>query len=356
MAKLMLEYLESQPQVWRQACQTLPGLAGQAAREMQRGGPVRRVVMVGSGSSHYAAQAAACLLEQAGGPELFAAVPTRLGQLEQPAPGTVYWVVSQSGKSTSTQAAAERLRAAGARVWAVTGDEASPLARCAGGHLLIPCGEERVGPKTKGMTCTLLALWLLGRALAGPGAAKQAARQLEPAFAAADRQLALCRAWAAGCAPVLAAAPCLTLVADGPALPLAREGALKLLETLYVPAAAWEFEEYLHGVNNIIGPGAVHLFLLRQGPNRERMQRLVEYCRARGAVCLVVDCDADPCVDGLRLGLGCQGGGSGLPYQALLPFQMLSALGSEAKGIDCDHPRYPDFYAALGTKAGAKAP
>ena len=42
-----------------------------------------------------------------------------------------------------------------------------------------------------------------------------------------------------------------------------------------------------------------------------------------------------------------------LAYEALLPFQVLSAVVSAAKGIECDKPRYPDFYAALNTKIDA---
>lgn len=357
MAKKMMKYILEQPEAWRRVCRELTAPACAAAAALLQGHPFSQVVMVGSGSSLYAAQAAAALLQGSGGRAYFAAAPTRLGPFAYPRPGRVYWAVSQSGKSTSTERAVRGLRAAGAAVLALTSDEASPLARAAGAHLLIPCGEETVGPKTKGMTSTVLALWLLGTALAcggqEAGTASQAAA-LAPAFDAAAENLALCRRWAQNCIPALRQAACLTLVAEGAALPLAREGALKLLETLYIPACAWEFEEYLHGVNNIIGPGQVHLFLLTGGENRARMERLIEYCAARGAVCLAVDCAGRPGVAGTRLALRCTGSPAALPYEALLPFQVLSALASEAKGIDCDHPRYPDFYAALGTKTDAK--
>ncbi len=358
MAEKMMEYIRSQPLVWGEACRLLEGPACAAAADLLQQGMPLRVVMIGSGSSLYAAQAAAELLQAADGPEFFAVPPTRLGPFARPRPGTVYWAVSQSGKSTSTEGAVLALRAAGARVWALTAEAASPLARSADGHLLIPCGQESVGPKTKGMTCTVLALWLLGMALSLGGRRPELrarAEALFPTFCAAEQNLALCAQWAQNCLPAVRAAHCLTLVAEGPALPLAQEGALKLLETLYIPASAWEFEEYLHGVNNIIGPGQVHLFLLRGGKNRARMERLLQYCEARGAVCLTVDCSPPrPGVAGCRLGLGCTGLAEALPYEALPAFQVLSALGSEARGIDCDRPRYPDFYAALGTKLGAK--
>ena len=47
------------------------------------------------------------------------------------------------------------------------------------------------------------------------------------------------------------------------------------------------------GVDVYKRQGQMHLFLLRSGPNRERMERLIAYCRARGAVCLTIDCGAD---------------------------------------------------------------
>ena len=98
-----------------------------------------------------------------------------------------------------------------------------------------------------------------------------------------------------------------------------------------------------------------HLFLVHDTQNRQRMERLIEYCRVRGALCLVIDCSAEKAgVEGMRLSLKCTGRTETLAYEALIPFQVLSAVGSEAKGIECDRPHYPDFYAALGTKVGAK--
>ena len=354
MSKKMMAYIESQPDVWHSALKALSGQVRKAALSMNRGQLPRRVVLLGSGSSYHAACAVRDLIQPRTDVEFFAQVPTRLLLPAAPQPGVVYWAVSQSGKSTSTQAAVEALCAQGAEVWTVTSDPASPLAQCGAGHIEIPCGEESVGPKTKGMTTTILTLWALALAVADREALYRECETLLPAFDAARENLALSRTWSENCRELLSGAACLTIVAEGPALPLAREGALKLLETLYVPASAWEFEEYLHGVNNIIGPGQMHLFLLRSGPNRERMERLIAYCRAHGAVCLTIDCGADrPGVTDTRLALRCTGAPQTLAYEALLPFQVLSAVVSAAKGIECDKPRYPDFYAALNTKIDA---
>ena len=354
MSEKMIAYIQSQPHVWHTAAGALPGALRTALGAMNGGETPRRVVMVGSGSSHYACRAV-CALAAGGACEFFSAVPTRMGPFLPLRPGTVWWAVSQSGKSTSTLRAVRALREAGGEVWTFTADPASPLAQCGDGHVCIPCGDETVGPKTKGVSTTILTLWLAAHALAAGAPPEEGLHPLAPAFGAAQENLRLCRTWAENCTDALLRAPCLTLVAEGPALPLAEEGALKLLETLYVPAQAWEFEEYLHGVNNIIGPGQVHLFVLRGGERRARMERLIEYCAGRGAVCLCIDCAAArPCVDGLRLALRCTGEPQALAFELLPAFQMLSAVVSAAKGIECDRPRYPDFYAALDTKAGAQ--
>lgn len=358
MAQKMISYIRSQPEVWSKCCEILPGAVSAKAEEMRSSCRIKRLVIVGTGSSYYAAHAVTALLEKQAkscGIELFSTVPTRMGVLEIAEPGTMYWVVSQSGKSTSTEQIAKHLRAGGAPVWSITSDESSPLARCTDGHVLIPCGEETVGPKTKGMTSTILTVWLLVQALLAPDGVAASAASLLPAFDAAGENTELSRQWSEQCLEAVKNAPCLTVIADGAALPLAQEGALKLLETLYVPAAAWEFEDYLHGVNNTIGRDAVILFLMHDTENRLRMEKLVRYCENHGAICPVIDCAGEkPGVDGMRINLRCTGKTDTLPYEALLPFQMLSALGSEAKGIECDRPRYPDFYAALGTKVGAK--
>ena len=80
---------------------------------------VNRLVIVGTGSSYYAAETVVCLLREeaeAKGIEMFSVVPTRMGVFATPKPGVLYWVVSQSGKSTSTEQTAKILREKGAQV------------------------------------------------------------------------------------------------------------------------------------------------------------------------------------------------------------------------------------------------
>lgn len=350
MADLMKKYIEEQADIWQSAATSLISPLCSTAAAMDG---CRRIVMIGSGSSYYAACAAAALLQKESREiSFFTAVPTSLGAFEYPAEDMCYLAISQSGKSTSTEQAVRQLLTRNARVFTLTSDAASPLASM-GEHVLIPCGEESVGPKTKGMTTSLLTLWLLGQALLcryDKEVLMHKAGLLMPAFREAGYNCSLSFEFAHRHSASLAAARCITVIADGAAYPLAQEGALKLLETLYIPAAAWEFEEYLHGVHNSISTDAAMIFILRKNSQYDRMKKLIAYCGKQGGTCFVIDCTGCASKDPHTLSLHTCGSDEALAYEALIPFQIISAIVSEYKGINCDKPRFPDFYAALGTK------
>lgn len=356
MATEMLQYIDEQPRVWRhilaqRAALTAPLDAVVKDRE------IRRVLLVGTGSSGNAALAAKPFWEELLGREVTLAVPTRLDGVLPAAGTTLALVISQSGRSTSTLAAATQLRSRGFQPVAVTADPASPVAAACGCNLLIDCGAENVGPKTKGFTATVLTLYiaamrlaeLLGTADTAALAAREAA--LQRAFDAAEDNLTRGRAFCALHGAQLAAQPHFTFIADGAGLAVACEGALKVLETLYVPAFAYEFEEYLHGVNNTIGAGQCNILLLSSAENAERMLRLDRFCRTRGCHDLLISALPLP-ADAPDGALVTQG--SGQPYtqifETLLVFQQISALVSERKGFNVDKPKFADFYSQLATK------
>ena len=356
MAERMLGYLNEQKSVWRHICENRAEIVSDFT-ELLMNNKVKRVAMVSSGSSNYAARIAACLLRpMVADVEWITAVPSRLEELGAHFSDTIVFAVSQSGKSTSTHQAIQILQKSGAKVVSVTSDEGSPIAKAGNLHICIKCGEETVGPKTKGTTATVLTLYLLGLEIAKAFGKepKDWVNDLNTAFSNAQENIQRSLDFANKNASLIAKAPCLTLIADGVGLPVSEEGALKLLETLYIPASAWEFEEYLHGVNNIIGPGIYHIFLLQNNENFKRMNKLIEYCDARGCEVLVINCSGQEIAFKNTVTLFCTGKQDTLAYEALIPYQVLSAVISEVKSIQCDRPRYPDFYAALGTKTDAK--
>ena len=129
MARRMLEYIKEQPEVWRKITDDRESLFQGAVEKLQQ--PVKRIVILGSGSSYIASMAAADFYGKMLGLEAAAVVPTRLdGLLRLLNPDeTLLIAVSQSGRSTSTIDAVKKWKECGFCILAVTADEQSPVAK-----------------------------------------------------------------------------------------------------------------------------------------------------------------------------------------------------------------------------------
>lgn len=356
MAQNMLRFTKEQPVVWKSIVDQRKALCADFVKA-NLGKNVKRVVMLGSGSSNNASVMAQEFFQKLLGIEVLAVAPTRLGAMRKllDAETTLCWAVSQSGKSTSTIAVIDELHADGFSVTAVTANPESPIAKQCDSHVLIACGEETVGPKTKGMTATALTLFLMGMELTlaqgklAQSDYDQTIADLYQSFTLADANIEASIAWSRKNKDLIAKAPHFIIVAEGMNYSVSLEAALKLLETLYIPVFPYEFEEYLHGVGNTIDANSYMFYLVSNSYNRERMLRLNEYSAAHGSNNLLITHGAPTGIEN-ELYLQTSGNDFTLPFETLLPFHVISALNSEDKGIDCDHPKFKDF-SIMGTKA-----
>ena len=353
----MRGYIEEQPALVRRM---VAGRAAFAAGFLDRFGdaPVRRIILFGSGSSNHAAQMAKPILERALGVEVTPVVPTRIAELDRVDPDGLFWfAISQSGISTNTYHLIGRLRARGTPVTAVTGGHDTPIAQRADFSVELPCGEEDIGAKTKGQVASALALILLGlewgrrRGTCPEGFYREMVDALTALGAQMDENLRRADAWCAAVVPELAAAPHLYVLAKGSAQGGAREGALKLLETTYRPVSYYEFEEYLHGIQNALDEKSWLLVLMPDAddPDFDRARRLMDFARSVGAHCYPVSRGRET---GLPASLTLQTAGCELlsSFEYVLPLQLLSAALSAHCGIDTAKRRYPDFYTMMESK------
>ncbi|MGH2891015.1 MAG: SIS domain-containing protein [Solirubrobacteraceae bacterium] len=151
--------------------------------------------------------------------------------------------LSQSGATPEIVSTCERLRAAGARVIAVTNDPGSPLAAVSELSLPVGAGRERAVPATKTVTAQMLMLALVASAL-GPAPFSDADLVRVPdavAAVLADGEPArgLARDWSA--------ANRLVVVARGVMFGAALETALKIRETAAIHAEGISSADLLHG-------------------------------------------------------------------------------------------------------------
>lgn len=174
--------------------------------------------------------------------------------------------VSQSGGSPDLVEVVRVARATGAHTLAVTNDPASPLAEAAELLVDVAAGGERAVAATKTYTAELLALLMLVEGVrAGDGrlpAAERAALERVPRLAAE----VLADTTAADLAQRYRFADRLVATGRGYAYPTARETALKVMETSYLPALAFSGADLLHGPLAMTDPDVPVIAVVGSGP------------------------------------------------------------------------------------------
>lgn len=346
---LLQQYIGRQPALWRAMLAGREALTGPFARLFAAERP-ERVVCVGSGSSHYASLMARQVLERGAGVPVQCAVPSDMERPGLPdGVRTLYVAVSQSGLSANTCQMVQRLRREGCPVAVLTERAGSPVGRAGSLTVPLPVDEERIGAKTKGVTVTVLTLMLLGLAASEDEPWKERMYgALERLCAQAEENLRRAAAWSRERTAAILPFRHLYTVAAPDGMGAAREGALKLLETNYLPVSAYALDEYVHGIQNALDESACLLGLLPpEGPERERMLRLADFARSVGAAFYLIAPGGGP--EG-ALCLETAGEPALRQLEYLPALQTLAAALSAARGIDAEERRYPDFYTLMGSK------
>ncbi|MFY1680680.1 SIS domain-containing protein [Micromonospora sp. WMMD730] len=298
----------------------------------------RHVVFTARGTSDHAALYGAYLTE------------IRLGLpagLASPSAVTVYGArpdlsdalvvgVSQSGGSPDLTEVLRTAREAGALTLAVTNDPGSPLARTAELGVDIAAGHERAVAATKTYTAELLALLLLVEGVrAGDGvlpADQRAALERLPELA--ERTLA--DPTPTQLAPRYRFAGQLVTTGRGYAYPTAREAALKLMETSYLPALAFSGADLLHGPLAMTDPDVPVLAVVGSGPGGRSMGEVLPRLGERRADVVVVG-SAE--VEGATRMAVPEVDERYAPLLDILPLQRLALALALARGEDPDAPR-----------------
>ena len=174
---------------------------------------------------------------------------------------SVVYAYSFSGNSTDVAASAEWLRARGALIVAVTGAESqhAHLLQAAHHVIRLGCGPELAVPATK----SVIAQLFIAAALAGVEITL-AAEQTAACMAQIDADSV-----AAKLAEFLHGARTVTWLARGPSLGGALDAALKMQESVGMPAFGYSMAEYLHGSIAAASPeDRVLLFSCADAPMR----------------------------------------------------------------------------------------
>ncbi|MBQ4253874.1 MAG: SIS domain-containing protein, partial [Erysipelotrichaceae bacterium] len=122
-----------------------------------------QIILVGSGSSYNEALCARGYIEKMTGLQTFTVLPNELLHNSSVINREcLYVLVSQSGTSTLTNEAAEKIRSAGALTFAQCKKRECPLVEKCDGYIDQGIGDEEYGFVTWGFDCGIVTLMLMG--------------------------------------------------------------------------------------------------------------------------------------------------------------------------------------------------
>ncbi|MGW3627427.1 SIS domain-containing protein [Streptomyces sp. NPDC000880] len=333
--RIMAGEMAEQPAVLRHILQEGAPRIREVATAIAARSP-RFVLLTARGTSDNAALYAKYLLEiQLGLPCGLTSMSTMTAYGARPDLTDVLVItVSQSGGSPDLVVSTKAAREAGAITLAVTNNPDSPLAAVSEFHIDILAGPEKALPATKTYTASLLALYLFVEGLrGGDGAAAKALPDLASQVLSRQdevRQLASRYRFAER----------MVITSRGYGYPTAKEAALKLMETSYIPALSYSGADLLHGPLAMVDNVSPVIAVVPDGKGGEVLQPVLDRLRGRGADLVVVG--PSPQVEAASAGfvLPTYGVPENLqPILEILPLQLLAYEVTIARGQDPDAPR-----------------
>jgi glutamine---fructose-6-phosphate transaminase (isomerizing) len=241
--------------------------------------------------------------------------------------------VSQSGGSPDLIAYTEMAKAAGALTLAVTNVAGSPVNRASELDLDVLAGPEKALPATKTYTAELLTLFLLVDAVrGGDGSAARRLPELAAGIQARGDEVTQL-------AERYRFASRLVITSRGYGYPTAREAALKVMETSYLPAHAFSGADLLHGPLAMVDNVSPVIAIAPAGVGGTALEPVLDRLRERGADLVVFGSKQH--VDGASAGFVLP---SGTPEEVspileILPLQQLAYEVTLARGLNPDSPR-----------------
>lgn len=308
---------------------------------------IRRVVLLGMGTSLHAAMLGQRYFEAFAGIE---AVAENASEFRYRAPvvgpDTLVVSVSQSGETVDVLEAMAVARQRGAIQVTICNTEGAQTTRTADGTVYTRAGLERGVASTKCFTTAVVALYMLAL-----GAGRANGHLAEDEFrghlaAVAQLPAAVAKAVAAGPAYKAAAATVadaghLLFLGRGMAFPVAMEGALKMKEISYIHAEGYAAGEMKHGPIALIDSEFPTVAVATKHALRSKMISNIEQVQARGGPVLAVVTEGEVEVARLADATMTIPEVSALlePVVATIPVQLLAYYVAVQRGCDVAQPR-----------------
>ena len=315
-------------------------------------GGVRRVHVIGNGTSYHSSLAAAALYRHQASAEDPVVVPITAAEfLTYPpdlGPRDAIVGISSSGEFKDVIAVAEAVRGR-VPMAGVVHVRDSTLTGLVPELLVSAGGPSTVPVMTKTFSATLVATELLLLELLGPARATRERNRILDAADAADAAIAAAEPLVEPVAATLLDARHLFVTGGGVAYPAALEAALKLKEMALVHAEGAEVWEMTSGAATMLGPDAVVIALAPQGPARPAVADLLRHAADWGA--RTIEVGPTPLVEtSMLLPLAPDASEDHAPLSAVPPVALLAFALARLRGHNPDRPDWIERYHSQGLR------
>jgi len=347
----MLKEIHEQPEALRQ-CLTgrltisdgnarLGGLAI-SAKELQK---IPHVRLLGCGTALHAAQVGRLAIEELARVPALAHVSSEFRH-NNPViePDAIHFAVSQSGETADTLAAVKEIQLKGGEVRGVINVVGSTIARQCGMGCYIHSGPEQSVASTKAFSNMVAALSMfaiqIGRARAlSREKGKRLTKSLQQIPQLVDRYIS-------NQGPIdevvdaVKDAKSVLFLGRGISAPVAREGALKLMEIAYIPCLAYPAGEMKHGPIALLEEGSPVIVVAPNDALKDKTVSSIHECRARGAKIILIHEEGDSIAEEADISIPVPATDPLFsPMLTVLPLQLIAYHTALALGCDVDRPR-----------------
>jgi glucosamine--fructose-6-phosphate aminotransferase (isomerizing) len=303
------------------------------------------VRLIGCGTALHAAQVGRLAIEHLARVPSFAHVASEFRNNDPVIdPKAAYFAVSQSGETADTLAAVKAIQMKDAEVMGVINVVASSIARQCGQGVYIHSGPEQSVASTKAFTNMVAALNLFALQI---GRARDMPRTTGRAMVKALRNLPTQvqsiiedEAPYSDAVEIVKDASSVLFLGRGFSAPVAREGALKLMELAYIPCLAYPAGEMKHGPIALLEEGSPVVVIAPDDGHRDKTISNIEECKARGARIILIHTEGDVIAEHGDVCFTIPSTEESLsPMLSVVPLQFLAYYAALALNRDVDRPR-----------------
>ena len=303
------------------------------------------VRLIGCGTALHAAQVGRLAIEHLARVPSFAHVASEFRNNDPVIdPKAAYFAVSQSGETADTLAAVKAIQMKDAEVMGVINVVASSIARQCGQGVYIHSGPEQSVASTKAFTNMVAALNLFALQI---GRARDMPRTTGRAMVKALRNLPTQvqsiiedEAPYSDAVEMVKDASSVLFLGRGFSAPVAREGALKLMELAYIPCLAYPAGEMKHGPIALLEEGSPVVVIAPDDGHRDKTISNIEECKARGARIILIHTEGDVIAEHGDVCFTIPSTEESLsPMLSVVPLQFLAYYAALALNRDVDRPR-----------------